>query len=552
MGQTLTMPCALGLAALLGGCTGDLSAGLPLRPGAAGNPRAEACRPGIPATSRIPRLTHAQYDNAVRTLLGRGDVTPSTTLPPETGGSLDARGWDGYRNAAAALAEAAIDDPATRARILPCDGGDESAACAEAFIRAFGRRAFRRPLTEAEVGRFGELFAGRAELTPAGTFDQGIELLVEAFLSSPSFLLRVERSTDVRDGAVPLSGYEVATRLSFMLWDGPPDDALLDAAGRGDLDDANGIRREAERMLADDRARAMVRDFHRRYLGMVGSDAARWLDIVRDRDRYPYFTDSMVPGLSEETLRFVDHVVFDLEGGFEALLMEPTAFVDRTLAPAYGLDPAAFVDELTPVPLDPGRRAGVFTRLGFLASHAVFDRTSPILRGAFLQKHILCLELGSPPAGAEMTPLPEPTAGLITTRERTSAQTSPRACARCHEAYINPAGFAFEHYDALGGWRELDNGEPVDAATEVVLGDEEVAVDGAVALSRAIADSPAAQRCYAEQWVEYLLERDLTPEDRCVVQDVSQRLGEDGYRVLDLLLDLTGTEAFRVRAREDG
>ena len=376
----------LGLVLVLcaGGCSGDLNAGMPLRPG--GGTVRSGCQPGIPQTSRIPRLTHGQYDNSIRELFGDGTLTPSSGLAPESAGSLSARGWDGYQTVASQLAATALGDPAIRGRVLGCEPTGDGRACAESFLESFGRRAFRRPLEQPELDRYLGAYDARDSITANGTFDEAVEVLLTAMLQSPSFLLRPERSTDRRNGAIPLDDWEVASRLSFMLWNSAPDDELLDAAAAGQLSAPAGIRAQAERMLADPRARAMVRDFHALYLGISGTEAPLWREIVRDTDAYPYFTEAMVPALTEETLAFVDHVVFDLEGGFDELMMEPTGFVNRDLAPAYGLDPASYGDALEPVALDPTQRAGVFTRLGFLASHAVVDRTSPILRGAFSRR----------------------------------------------------------------------------------------------------------------------------------------------------------------------
>lgn len=538
---------ALALGALAGGCLGTLD-DMPSGPRGGPRTRGPSSCDDLPETSRVPRLTHEQYDRTVADLLGAPDLRPSEMLPPDTTGPIDARLWDGYRVAAERVAAELTARSGALSALLPCTPSGDGAACAHDFVVAFGRRAFRRPLSSDEVARFDALFAQRAALTDGGSFDEGVALLVEAFLQSPSFLLRAERSTE-RDGArIPLEDHDVASRLSYMLWNSMPDDTLLDAADQGQLSSREQIRAQAERMLGDPRARRMVEAFHRRWLHMEGSDAARWSEIVRDPARYPGFREEMVPLLRDETLRFVDHVVFEREAGFAALITEPTAFVNRDLAPLYGLDASSYGDTLEPVPLDPTERAGIFTRLGFLASHAMYDRTSPILRGAYLQKEVLCLELGAPPPGAEMTPLPTPSPGLVTTRQRVNEQTSSPACASCHEQYINPVGFAFEHFDALGAYRALDNGEPVDASGTAMLGGaEETSFTSATDLSEAIARSPTALRCYARQWVRYAYARQ-SAADRCTIEQLGARLGEDGYSILDLLVDLTQTDAFRHRA----
>lgn len=528
------------------GCTGVVSdTGNGRGPGSSNRLQ---CVPGIAPTSRVPRLTNAQYDHTTQDLLHL-DVTPSTSLAPDSTGAVDQRAWDAYIASAENLAPQAL--ASSRAQLLPCTPSGDGTACANEFIDTFGRRAFRRPLTSAEQARFRALYAMRADLTANGTFDQGIVLLIEAFLSSPSFLMLTEASTEKRNGAIPLSGHEVAVRLSYMLWNSMPDDELLDAADAGQLETDAQILAQATRMLASPRARANVAAFHRRWLGIEGSDAARWSEVSRDPVRFPDYDDSLAPLLADETVAFIDHVVFELEGGFDRILLEPVAMVNRDTAPLYGLDPAAFGTAFTPAQLDATRRAGVLTRIGFLASHAMYDRTSPILRGAYIQKHVLCANLGTPPPGAEMTPLPAPNPELVTTRDRTIAQTDSTACSGCHKNAINPVGFALESFDAVGKWRDTDNGAPVNTAGAARFGREVVSFDGAISLSQTIAASPDAHICYATQWVEFAYRRPMNSNDRCVAEDVATRLADPAYSILDLLSDLTQAEAFNNRSAED-
>ena len=540
---------ALGLLSLTlsFGCQGlieDPGAGPPRGSRWAGPGGGQNCEPSLADRSRVSRLTHSQFDNTVRELFGDPSLTPSQGLPPEAAGSLDARGWSGYRAAAATLAENALADASVRDRIVPCASAVGDRSCATEFVSSFGRRAFRRPLAAEEVERYLGLFDRRSELTSNGGFDEGIQLIIEALLQSPSFLTLAERSSAVVDGSVPLDGYEVASRLSYALWNSMPDEPLFRAAEQGGLLSPAGLEEEVRRMLSDSRAREVVREFHDRWLGIQGSEAAQWVEIVRDSERFPDYTDSMAPRLVEETRRFVEHVVFDRVGGFQDLLTLPVGFVNRELAPLYGLNPANYGDELEAVDLDPARRAGVFTRLGFLASHATFGRTSPILRGAYLAKDVLCRSIGSPPPDAESAPLPESDSNVVTTRDRVALQTSPPACAGCHETLINPIGFAFEHYDAVGAWRDAENGAPVDASGDFVIDGVPVAFAGGVDFSAAVASSREARLCYARDWVEFFHRREATPRDQCDAEHLADRLAGPGYGVLDLLAELTQSPDF--------
>jgi hypothetical protein len=227
----------------------------------------------------------------------------------------------------------------------------------------------------------------------------------------------------------------------------------------------------------------------------------------------------------------------------------PVAFVNASLAPLYGLEPAQYGAELVQVTLDGAARPGVFTRGGFLAAHSLVNRPSPILRGAFLQKHVLCSTIGSPPPGAEGTPLPEVSA-TASNRERVTAQTASAECAGCHHTIINPTGFALEGFDAVGGQQAIDpfSGTAVDTSATAVVGAASVEVSGPAQLFEAIARSREANLCYARSWVQAAYARAITSEDSCVAEDLATKLTAGGYRILDLIADLTLAESFRQRA----
>ncbi len=557
----------IALATLVAGCTGKQ--GESNRPGADGGPGSGSgagsgngpgsggsgaggsggaadptiCIPGIPQTSQLPRLTRTQYDNTIRDLVGVSGEH-SAMLAPDTPGSVDQRAWDGYQNAAQAIATQVMADANARAKVFPCS--TDSPECARQIITTFGQRAFRRPLTEAEIARFEKLYTNRATITENGTMEEAAQLIVRAFLLSPTFLTRAEIAEQPEGAYLALNGYEVASRLSYMIWASMPDDALFAAAAANALSTPEAILAEAKRMLADPKGRSMVTDFHEHYLHM--GPGTRWANIVRDSSVYPTYTPALGTLMGQETERFIDYVVFEAKGTFQDLVTSTVGFVNADLAPLYGLDPANFGPDLTQVDLDPATRSGLFTRLGFLSAYSLANRPSPILRGAFIQKDVLCTTIGSPPPGAESTPLP--TEGLATNRERVDAQTAGGACAGCHHSYINPTGFALESYDAIGRYQttEPGTGAPIDTTSSVVIGDNTVDVNGPVELSNAIAASPEANTCYARKWVQVAYERSLTNEDSCTVDDLTAKLTAGGYTVLDLIADLTQAESFRYRA----
>jgi len=507
-----------------------------------------ACTPGVSTTSQLPRLTRVEYDNTARDLLGI-DVQPSQLLSPDTTGAVDQRAWDGFQAAADSLSAQVMANATAKAKVIPCTA--DTAACATQFITTFGQKAFRRPLTSAETTRFMGFYTNKATLTATGTLDQAFQLILKAFLLSPSFVTKAELSETAPDamGNFPLSSWEMASRLSYTLWGTMPDPDLMTAATNNQLTTQAQILAQAERMIKDPRARTRVAEFHNTYA--LIAEGTRWTEVSHDAAKFPAFKPAMVPMLAEEAKRFFDYVTFDPAGGgtFKDLMTKPVAFVNKDLAPLYGLSAASYGTDYAVANLDPAQRAGVFTHAGFLAAYSSYDRSSPILRGAFLEKQVLCRPIGSPPPEAATTPLP--TAGN-TNRERVTAQTSPAACTGCHAPVVNPPGFALEAYDSVGQWQTTEKGTsyPIDTTADVAIGANTVHVTGPVDLMNKIAASPEGQSCYAQRWVEFAFERNMTSQDLCTVQMLQGKLAQSGYTILSLVTDLTQSQSFRYRAKE--
>ncbi|WP_437757148.1 DUF1592 domain-containing protein [Sorangium sp. So ce1389] len=527
------------------------------KPGSPGSPNGGTqCTPGIASTSQIRRLTNAQYDRTIRDLLGvtalkaSGNAAPSTLLATDQAGSLTDLGWSAYTSVAEMIAAQVMADPALKANFLKCTPTGDGAACLHDTIVEFGRRAFRRPLTQAEVARFDAIVAKGPEITPNGAPEEVAEALLYMFLISPSFIQRAEIA-EAPDGAgrFALSSHEVASRLSYMLWGTIPDEALNQAADQGQLSTPEQILAQAQRMLEDPRAQQMVAGFHRYYLELGAN--TRWDSAQRDTKLFPVFDRSLIPILAEETERFFEHVVFTRGGTFQEFFLSTTAFVNAATAPLYGLEPANFGAELQEVTLDPTQRPGFLTRAGFLNAYSSYNRTSPILRGVFITKDVLGIDPGTPPPGALETPLPEG-ADLDTNRKRVDAQTAGAACAACHHNFINPPGFVMEAYDAVGRWQthEASTGAPIDTVADVLIDGQPVKVVSPADLMAKLAASPNAQRQYAQKWVSYAYERDGHPLDSCTVSDLAAKITAGGYTILDLVTDLTQSESFRIRAVE--
>ncbi|WP_437965530.1 DUF1592 domain-containing protein [Sorangium sp. So ce260] len=510
--------------------------------GAAGGGDPDLCIPGIPATSQVPRLSNREYDAVVQDLLGvttlasAGNGPPSALLAADFEGELIDLAWNGYLAAAERIAAEVMAGP-NRSRFIACDPA--APACLEQTIRDFGRKAFRRPLTEEDVQRFLLLTA----VEPQGTPDQIAETLLFGFLASPSFILRPELAQEPEGGAIKLSSHEVAARLAFLLWDSVPDDILSAAADAGQLDTKGQILAQAQRMIQirEKTARVVVQ-FHRDYADI--RDGSAWGAVDHDRTTYPdYSPDAAAPMMAEMDALF-EEVAFE-GGSFKDLFLSNVGFVNEDTAPLYGLDPADYGAELTRVDLDPTERPGFLTRVGFLSSYSSYAATNPSRRGAFIMR---LLGLAVPPNPAmETTPIS--TDGYTTNRQALEALTSPPQCFACHGVYIDPPGFVLERYDATGKAQTTDPlGGAIDGTADVHFDASDArTITTPLELMTALAAAPDAKRHYAERWVAFAMGRQPNSNDACVVDELSAKLSDDGYTILELLTDLTQADSFRLR-----
>lgn len=532
--------------------SGNTTAGSTTGGGGGGAGEVIVCSPGIPGTSQIPRLKNIEYNRTVRDLLGvtglaaSNGAAPSSLLATDQSGNLSDLGWSSYQTVAGMIAAQVMADPALKANFLSCDPAE--AGCIDATITSFGRRAFRRPLTETEAALFQAL--NDPTLTANGTPEEVAELVLYGFLVSPVFLSHSEMNlTPAPNGGYQLSNHEIASRLSYMLWQSMPDSELDRAADAGELSTKEQILAQAKRMLGDPRARDMVTEFHRSYLHLAVN--SRWDTYVKDPTRFPNFSESLRGPLSQEVERFFDETTFS-NGTFQDLMLSTRGYVNADTAPLYSLPATGLGSELTPVDL-PGR-PGFLTRVGWLAAFAEAGQTSPIIRGAFILKDVMGFDPGAPPPGASQTPLPEATEELNTIRKRVDDMTKGAVCANCHHEYINPPGFVMEAYDSMGAPQtvEASSGEPIDTAVELRIDGELVPLSQPAELMALIAASPGAQRHYAQKWVQYAFDRVPNPQDACTVDQLVANIAPGGFPILDLIADLTLAESFTVRAIDTG
>lgn len=509
------------------------------------------CTPGVPATTQIPRLLNREYESVVRDLLnvttiGADSKTASQLLVADSDGPMTPDSWRIYQDVAGQIAHAVMSGP-NKAMFIRCDPA--AAGCLDQTVRTFGRKAFRRPLTDAEATRFQKL----AQTMPAGTPDQVAETTLQAFLVSPSFLLIPELSTtaDRASMGFTLSSYEIATRLSFLLWGSLPDDALDAAADANQLQSKEQILAQAKRMIAvREKTGPLVAAFHRDWVQMNNGNA-HWWKIDHDPKKFPLFTADAKPSWQAELDAFFEEVAFT-GGSFKDLLLSNVAFVNKFNAAIYGLDPAKFSTDLVKTPLDATQRPGFMTRAGFLSSYADYDSTSPILRGAFISVYMLGVNPGPPIPGATMMTVQ---GNFKTQRAYVEALTKPAQCMGCHTAIVNPPGFVMEGYDALGKLQTTDpRGGAIDAsvttANVTFATNSMKQITSASQLMTEIAQTPKAQELYAQAWVAYAFGRDPNANDQCLVDQLDQKLSQNGYSILGLLADLTQADSFRVRVRQ--
>ena len=510
-----------------------------------------AADPGPPTLRRLNRV---EYDAAVADLTGLDLRLGEGFAPDPTGYGFDTIGEaltlapaqvEQYHGAARAIVAALTDGVASHASahdrvffIRPGpDRSDREAA--RAIVERFATRAFRRPVDPAfMVKLFGIYDAARAR---GDAHEAAVGQLLTAVLISPSFLMRLESDRPEATGPYPVDGHELATRLAFFLWSRPPDDALLELAASGQLLDTACLEQQTRRMLADPRGQALADNFLGQWLGLRDLD-----DHQVDAKRFPEFDDALRQAIREEMRSLLGGIVRD-NLPFTAIIDGRHTYVNERLARHYGIE-GVRGESLQRVELADRRRGGVLTTAAVLMLLADPGRTNVPRRGNFIADRII----GDPP------PPPPPTVPALEDAAGTDATASLRdllerhrrdaACAGCH-ARIDPFGFALEHYDAIGRWRDEDEGRPIDASG--VLSDG-TRFAGPVALKDLLLErKPAFARAVAKNLLVYALGRGLVAEDECVVRDIvaSVEAGRDGFA--DIVAAVVMSVPFRQRRNAD-
>jgi uncharacterized protein DUF1592/uncharacterized protein DUF1588/uncharacterized protein DUF1595/uncharacterized protein DUF1587/uncharacterized protein DUF1585 len=522
--------------------------------GAGGDPYAVPASPPasvLVPTPRFARLSRQQWANAVRDLLKLTDIAEV-----EHNVSGDALiGFDDEAeslfvteqlrtqlfDASEKLAGQVTGDATALARLIPSDAPTETTARAKAFITAFGKRAFRRPLTDAELTTHLGLFNQGPTLYPGvDAFKAGVSLVIQAILQSPHFLYRTELGTATPGApSVALDDWEVGAKLALAITNTIPDDALLAAAAAGTLHDAGGVATQAQRLLAGTTGTEGLSNFNLQVYRLGAYDG-----ITRNAVDFPEFKANTPAAMKTEVLQFLTWI-FRENRGVKEFYTAPVGFVNSLLSPLYGVTGSYSSDPttLTKVDLDASQRSGLLTQAGFLSSYiSVGNEPDIIHRGVFIAERILCKTLPPPDpkaVGAMISNDPG-----LTNRERVEMTTGKGTCGQtCHGMLFNPLGYAFENYDAIGKYRTTDQGKPVIAADSYRFDGELKSFNNGVELSQLLANAKETHACYVRNMMTYLHGR-AVGENEAAMVDYYARRSRAGMALHDLELAIVTGDAF--------
>ncbi|MDX2020490.1 MAG: DUF1592 domain-containing protein [Deltaproteobacteria bacterium] len=491
-------------------------------------PGSKACA-SLPVTERravpLRRLTRIEYANTVRDLLGV-TVKDMTALPADDalGGyfanatlTVSAADAESYQQSAETAAAAMA-----VTKSLPCDVVTQGErGCAQTFITNFGMRAFRRKISD---DRKAALLALYDNKRARGDFEGAIRLVVATILQSAGFLYREDETTN--DGR--LSDYSLATRLSYLLWASPPDAELLELAAKGQLNDLTVMKGQVKRLMSSTRADAAWSSFIGQWLGMPKLE-----QMSKDASLYPQFTAALKTSMQAEVDRFAVSVFRGQEPTLQKLLQSNVSFVDSSLAKLY--DVPAPAKDFDPVTLPAERRFGALTLPGWLAATSLPDQPSPIHRGLFIRRRLLCQEVPDPPRDLMVVaPKFDPN---VPTKQRLEAHRSDPSCSGCH-ALMDPLGFGFAHYDAIGRYRTMDGNTPVDSKGALTGTTADGDFDGARELVSQLLKTDEVASCFTTQWLRFARGVAETEAEICEIEQVTARWKADNFNILTMVAQI--------------
>jgi hypothetical protein len=522
------------------------TSGIPASSGA-GSPTASngAGAPTDPApAASMHLLTSAQFANSVQDLLGAG--APLAPVQPDdvvndfaqVGASslvVSPSGVALYETATGTATAWAFADATHAAAVLSCVPQTiTDTTCLSTGLAAFGRRAFRRPLTTDETSRYATLattIAGQA----GSSVLMGLQHAVWAMLQSPSFLYRVELGlpSAADGGRLKYTSYEMSSRLASSLWNSVPDSTLLDAAGANQLDTPAGVTTQAQRMIADPRASRAVTAFVDDLYGM-----SNLAEATKDPTLFPAWTPAIQSEMKQELEQRVVDMVLGEPGDFLSLYDNTTTFVNADLATYYGLAaPGAAGFGKVQLPAG-GPRVGLLGAGAILAAYALPQRTSPTTRGKFVDDAILCKTIPPPPPG--VPPLPTTLAPNTTLRQQLTAHRAAPQCASCH-SQMDPIGFGMENFNTAGLYRTTDNGQPIDATGTL----DGTAFKDLATLGTALRNDALAGPCFVTKNYTNAQGRAPTDWDTAALNALTTQFVADGNRADKLLVNLVSSDAYR-------
>ncbi len=502
--------------------------------------------PIIPAEATLHRLSESQWRNAVEDATG-------VRFPGELPGDYVIQGYSAVGAAEVTIAptdlelyEAAAWDVAEEAlphaEILDCtllpplgeeDLSLDSTACLRGWLARTGSQAWRRPLSQQELDTLVGLVHTVADTSESMTL--GLRAGLASVILSPHFLFRVDRGIpdpQVND-RVCFTGFERASRLSFLLWDTGPDEELLAAAAAGDLESSAGIRAQAERLLDDPQARLALADFWAEYM-----DLARVALVDKDPNLYPQVDEALREAMVEEVRLLFDDFAFG-DQNFLELWTTDLAWANSDLAAVYGTTLDG--DALQRIRLTGAEdRGGLMGRAAFLFLNAHATVNSPTLRGKFVRDTLLCQDIPPPPAGLD-TSLTTVEEGTL--RDQLEQHMTDPSCGGCH-VLMDPIGFGLEHFDPIGQRRELDNGFPIDATGDL----DGAAFDGATELGEALAGHPSLPGCLVQQLYRHATGSLPRGQENIALAAFTDALLDSGGSFRELLLTLVTDQVFRTAA----
>lgn len=501
----------------------------------------------------IRRLTKTEYGNTLRDLFG---VDPSVAdgLPDEVSGQ-------GYLNSLSSLQleqYLTIADKVLRQIVAPKGAkrteiekrlfgqttapGRDARAAARGVARSLARKAYRRPPTEAELDVLVATFdlGTRNKLA----YPQALHLMLKAVLVSPQFLfITPAREAESSTGIVRLDDYQLASRLSYLLWATMPDDELMKLADSGKLHEPEVLKAQVKRMLEDRRSRALFDGFGAQWLGVGGLKRQ-----VFDPEMFPQMTPAMRQAMYDEVRLFFQSIVHDNENVIR-FVDGNYSYLNETVAALYGLEKTVKGAEMRKVRLNDGNRGGVLGMPGILAATSFPNRTSPVKRGVWVLEQVVGENVpAAPPDVPALDKQDQSTVANLTVRQRTELHRTNPVCANCHQI-LDPIGFGLEKFDAIGRWRDRDhNGQSIDSTGELPGGKH---FSGPADLKAIIAARNGdVARNLTEKLLAYALGRKLEGYDEIVVDDLMRELGADGYRMQGLITGVVTSYPFTHRRIE--